>query len=150
MDLIVAFGPVLGYIAQLNLIKKQKSLGTFSIDVCAILLIASILRIFFWFAKGYAINLLFQAISIIIIMLVILYQGVKLSHFQKQTFWRWNSYENYLKFLLILTSVLTIVTIIFMSIHLKIYGEIIGFFSLSIEALLGFPQMISNYKNKSV
>jgi hypothetical protein len=82
MDLIVAIGPVLGYVAQLNLIKKEKSLGTFSVDVCAILLIASIFRIFFWFAKGYALNLLFQAVCIIVIMLIVLYECVKLSTYK--------------------------------------------------------------------
>ena len=67
LDIGVAIGPVLGYYSQLNLIKKEKSVGSFSIDVCAILMISGILRIFFWFTTHYAINLLFQAIFIIII-----------------------------------------------------------------------------------
>lgn len=66
-DILVAVAPLSGYISQLRLIQQEKSLGTFSIDVCAILMISGILRIFFWFAEGYAINLLFQAIFIIII-----------------------------------------------------------------------------------
>lgn len=70
-DIIVAVAPISGYISQLNLIKQQKSLGTFSIDVCAILMISGILRIFFWFAEGYAINLLFQAIFIIIVQVLV-------------------------------------------------------------------------------
>lgn len=37
-----------------------------------------------------------------------------------------------------------------MTLGIKNYGEVIGFFSLSIEATLGFPQMISNYRTKSV
>lgn len=49
-DIIVAIAPITGYVSQLKLIKEQKSLGTFSIDVCAILMISAILRIFFWFA----------------------------------------------------------------------------------------------------
>lgn len=69
-DIIVAVAPIFGYISQLNLIKEQKSLGTFSIYVCAILMISGILRIFFWFAEGYAINLLFQAIFIIIVQVI--------------------------------------------------------------------------------
>lgn len=69
-DILVAVAPISGYYSQLNLIKKQRSLGTFSIDVCAILMISGILRIFFWFEEGYAINLLFQAIFIIIIQVV--------------------------------------------------------------------------------
>lgn len=66
-DILVAVAPISGYISQLKLIKEQRSLGSFSIYVCAILMISAILRIFFWFAEGYAINLLFQAIFIIIV-----------------------------------------------------------------------------------
>ena len=67
LDIGVAIAPILGYYSQLNLIKESKSVGSFSIDVCAILMISGILRIFFWFTTGYAINLLFQAVFIIII-----------------------------------------------------------------------------------
>lgn len=78
-DILVAVGPVYGYYSQLQLIKSQKKLGTFSIYVCAILMISAILRIFFWFAEGYAINLLFQAIFIIIIQVfMLLFQGLLL------------------------------------------------------------------------
>lgn len=67
LDIFVAMSPVAAYYSQLRLIQKEKSLGTFSIDVCAILLISGILRIYFWFTNGYAINLLFQAIFVIAI-----------------------------------------------------------------------------------
>ena len=67
LDIFVAMAPVAAYYSQLQLIKKEKSLGTFSIDVCAILLISGILRIFFWFAHGYAFNLLIQAVCVILI-----------------------------------------------------------------------------------
>lgn len=39
----------MGYFSQINLIKREKSVGNFSLDVCAILLFANILRICFWF-----------------------------------------------------------------------------------------------------
>ena len=67
LDAFVSLSPVAAYYSQLNLIQKSKSLGTFSIDVCAILLISGILRVFFWFTTGYALNLLFQALFIIAI-----------------------------------------------------------------------------------
>lgn len=59
--------PVYAYWSQLKLIREQKSIGSFSIYVCAILLISNILRVFFWLTKGFALNLLFQSIFIIII-----------------------------------------------------------------------------------
>lgn len=67
IDIAVAIAPVIGYYSQLQLIRSQKSIGSFSIDVCAILMISAILRIYFWIVNGYAINLLFQAMFILII-----------------------------------------------------------------------------------
>lgn len=60
--------PTYAYYSQMMLIRQEKSLGSFSIYVCAILLISNILRIFFWLTIGYAVNLLFQSICIIAIM----------------------------------------------------------------------------------
>jgi solute carrier family 66, member 2 len=62
--------PVYAYYSQLMLIRQEKSIGSFSIYVCAILLISNILRVFFWLTIGYAVNLLFQAIFVIAIMVV--------------------------------------------------------------------------------
>lgn len=64
----VALMPAYAYYSQMMLIRQEKSLGSFSIYVCAILLISNILRIFFWLTIGYAVNLLFQSICIIAIM----------------------------------------------------------------------------------
>ena len=60
--------PVYAYYTQMMLIRQEKSLGSFSIYVCAILLICNILRVFFWLTIGYAVNLLFQSICVIVIM----------------------------------------------------------------------------------
>jgi solute carrier family 66, member 2 len=71
-NVVIAVMPVYSYYAQLDLIRKEKSIGSFSIYVCAILLIANILRIFFWLTVGFAANLLFQSIFIIGIMVRLL------------------------------------------------------------------------------
>lgn len=44
----------------------------------------------------------------------------------------------------------TIVTVIFQVFTFGFYGEMIGYMSMSIEAALGLPQLISNYTTKSV
>jgi hypothetical protein len=62
--------PVYAYYSQLALIRQEKSIGSFSIYVCAILLISNILRIYFWLTVGFAVNLLFQSIFIIAIMVL--------------------------------------------------------------------------------
>lgn len=166
-DLGVAIGPVLGYYSQLNLIKKEKSVGSFSIDVCAILMISGILRIFFWFTTGYAINLLFQAIFIIIIQVncslkqaLLLKECIELDPRDRslpEKFWRWRTFDQYsnysnniVKFLLGLTAVVTVTTLLSSLLWIPFYGSFIGFASLSIEATLGMPQLLSNYRTKSV
>ena len=48
-----------------------------------------------------------------------------------------------------MTAIVTVLTVISKFITIPYYGDALGFFSLSIEATLGFPQMISNFKNKT-
>lgn len=86
LDIGVTVGPLIGYISQLKLIKKTNSLGSFSIDVCAILLISNILRLYFWFTTGYAFNLFIQSILLIIIQLMLLQECVKVQNLEKSMF----------------------------------------------------------------
>lgn len=62
---MMVFGPVLGYVEQFKMVKKTNSVGSFSIDICAILLISNILRIFYWFEVGFGTPLLLQAFLMI-------------------------------------------------------------------------------------
>jgi uncharacterized protein with PQ loop repeat len=45
---------------------------------------------------------------------------------------------------------MTVITLFLQLSSLEYLGEVIGFLSMSIEATLGFPQLISNWKTKSV
>ena len=95
-DCLVAVAPVSGYVSQLQLIRKQGSMGSFSLLVPAILLISCILRVFYWFATGYAVNLLFQAIFIIVIQFMLLKECVKISPVHaSESFWKWNTLDQY-------------------------------------------------------
>ncbi|XP_031472649.1 uncharacterized protein LOC116245058 [Nymphaea colorata] len=109
--------PVYAYYSQMMLIRKEKSIGSFSIYVCAILLISNILRIFFWLTIGYAVNLLFQSIFVIAIMIIASRKPASSKGFGSGK---------------------------------PMKNIAIGFLSMSIEATLGFPQLISNLKTKSV
>ncbi len=62
----MAFGPVVGYVHQYYVIQKSRSVGTFSIDICGILLFANILRLNFYVFEKYQMALLFQSIIMII------------------------------------------------------------------------------------
>lgn len=68
----MVFGPVVGYIPQYKLIKESKSLGNFSIDVCAILLLSNILRLFYWYAARFSVALLLQALLMIVAQILLL------------------------------------------------------------------------------
>lgn len=48
IDVLIMVGPILAYLKQISLIKKNRSIGAFSYDVCAILLFGQAMRIFFW------------------------------------------------------------------------------------------------------
>ena len=62
----MAIGPILGYVYQYRLIHKTKSVGSFSIDICGILLLANILRLNFYLFKRFETALVFQSIFMII------------------------------------------------------------------------------------
>ena len=62
----IAVGPVIGYFYQFYLIRKKKSVGTFSINLCGMLLFCNIMRIGFYFFTKYAFALLVQSFLMII------------------------------------------------------------------------------------
>ena len=167
----MVFAPVLGYIPQYNMIRESKQLGSFSVDVCAILLISNIIRIFFWFAHGYALALFLQSILMIIAQLLVLRVCVQAINHSKEDidadikdivtmeaaegfslfdFWRWSSYHHYIMFLIGFTFSLGLLTWGFMRADEHYFGQILGFVSMSIEATLGFPQLYKNHTSKSV
>ncbi|CAD8054122.1 unnamed protein product [Paramecium primaurelia] len=154
-------GPLIGYVAQYSLIKQQKSVGSFSIDVCAILLFANLLRIVFWYNKRFENALLYQSILMIMMQVELLrlcltiisnsvYKIKPVSFFNNplNKFWRWSQLNSYIACLI------TFFIIILISSYFNLanpqYWEIIGFLSCAIEATLGLPQAIKNHTTKSV
>ena len=61
----MAIGPIMGYLYQYRLIHKTKSVGSFSIDICGILLLANILRLNFYLFKKFETALVFQSLFMI-------------------------------------------------------------------------------------
>ena len=68
----MAVGPVVGYVHQFYVICKSKSVGSFSIDICGILLFANILRLNFYIFEKYELSLLFQSIIMILAQVLVL------------------------------------------------------------------------------
>ncbi|CAH8652802.1 unnamed protein product [Heterobilharzia americana] len=65
-----------------------------------------------------------------------------------ENFWKWTHFQNYLLCLLFFTLTFGLCTYICSS--SQVYVQVLGFTALFIEAMLGAPQFIENYNNKSV
>lgn len=64
--------PSMGFLYQYLLIKKRKSVGTFSINVCGVMLLSNLLRIAFYIYKEFSIALLAQSILNIIMQVFLI------------------------------------------------------------------------------
>jgi len=163
VDVGMIIGPISGYFFQYKLIKKTKSIGTFSTYTCAILIFSNILRIYFWFGTRFAFALLLQSILMVVVQLFLLrecirYQPQPEGHtptlelkdnieYKPKNFWRWDNYRTYVEWIVYITGFFGVLTFIFL--NDQIYMEFIGYISVMIEACLGFPQLFANWKNKS-
>ncbi|XP_056384331.1 solute carrier family 66 member 2-like isoform X1 [Hyla sarda] len=157
---VMVFGGVLPYIPQYQEIRRTSNTDGFSTWVCFVLLIANILRIFFWFGKFFEVPLLLQSLMMIITMLSLLHlcctvQTVNrvstkyhaFTDFDIGHFWKWNRFEDYLQFCLSVTIFGALLTYILLDIPVFVEG--LGLVALLIEAMLGLPQMLQNLRNKS-
>ncbi len=59
-------------------------------------------------------------------------------------------YKNIVKFIMVFILGVTVMTLIFQVFSFGYYGTLVGYTSMSIEATLGLPQLITNYTNKNV
>jgi len=154
----MAVGPPLVYADQAYSIVKRKDSTGFSRDVCAILLIANITRCFFWLGDPFELALLLQSVLMILAQLALLYiciiyrprispenLGVSKRFY---SFWQWSGYTQYIEFLAGLILFQAILFLIFG--RSKVFITILGFLALGLESTLPIPQLISNYKQKSL
>ncbi|KAH7914635.1 hypothetical protein BJ138DRAFT_1177205 [Hygrophoropsis aurantiaca] len=154
----MAVGPPLVYADQATSIIRKKDSTGFSRDVCAILLIANITRCFFWLGNRFELALLVQSILMILAQLALLYicivyrprtspENFGASH-RPFSFWQWDSYAQYVEFLAGLILCSAILFLIFG--RSEIFVSILGFVALGLESTLPIPQLISNYKQRSL
>jgi solute carrier family 66, member 2 len=64
--------------------KRERNAEGFSPFICLILLIANIFRIFWWFAEGFSLVLLFASMLMIMCQLVLLYLYVTIKEENRQ------------------------------------------------------------------
>jgi len=157
------FGGAVPYVPQYRDIKKTDNADGFSTHVCLVLTIANILRIMFWFGKHFETPLLIQSFVMIGTMMVMLNLCIKTkfsnkdghTHVTKHTFmeldinyfWKWTRFVDYAQATVVFTVFCGYVT--WLLIDIDIFVETLGFAAVFIEAMLGTPQFLKNYQNKS-
>ncbi|XP_060693967.1 solute carrier family 66 member 2 isoform X1 [Hemiscyllium ocellatum] len=159
-SLLMVFGGAAPYIPQYRDIQKSGSAEGFSTHVCLVMLVANILRLFFWFGKHFELTLLWQSIVLIITMLALLHlcctvqSSSRMStsrhlftDFDPRYFWAWSRFLDYIQFCLTFTALCLLIT--YLLIDSEFYVESLGFSAVLIEAMLGMPQLLQNFRNKS-
>ncbi|KAM7217444.1 PQ-loop repeat-containing protein 1 [Rhypophila decipiens] len=172
--LFLIISPLLSYTDQVLSMHRNKSSAGFSLDIPLIMLVASLLRIFYYPGARFDTALLIQSFVMVFIQVILL--KVALDHrpapsskggdaavpFSRPSdgfmdaprpynFWQWRSPKPYWKFVLSLFIALTVCELILApmrSVYLS-YSSLIGYVGLAIEATLPIPQILTNARSRS-
>ncbi|KAF2220637.1 PQ loop repeat protein, partial [Elsinoe ampelina] len=166
--LFLVSSPITSYADQIYSIYKTNSSAGFSLDIPLIMLVASILKIFYWFGERYDTSLLLQAVLMVGVQTLLLHVALRgrpsltsstakpfdgmdgpepLFSRRPYNFWQWRSTQPYWNFLGYYTLALLVLGIFIGD--SKRYIELQGYVALSIEAMLPLPQIASNQRNRS-
>ncbi|KAJ4346696.1 uncharacterized protein N0V89_010628 [Didymosphaeria variabile] len=160
--IFIATSPVTSYADQIYSIHRTRSSAGFSLDIPLIMLVASILKIFYWFGAHFSTSLLVQALLMIIVHIVLLHVALTNrpppSHLPFQPasarkrpydFWQWRSTRPYWMFVSYFTLVLLVLHVLLSSTALFMpYTEFLGMVALTVEATLPLPQLLANYQRR--
>lgn len=158
---LMVFGGIVPFIPQYLDIKWTNNAEGFSTYVCLTLLIANILRIFFWFGHPFELPLLEQSFVMIFAMLglvklcvsvrhksdIIAAKSISFTELDHRHFWQWTDFRSYVQFLLMFVAAIGGLT--YALLDWPLYVEVLGFFALVTEAMLAAPQFYRNMKTKS-
>lgn len=61
-------------------------------------------------------------------------------------FWNWSDFQSYVDCMLVFTIIASV--LMYLLIDYIVFVEIVGFLAVFMEALLGTPQLIKNFRNK--
>ena len=172
-DFLIIFLPSVGYVFQAIKFQKTKSSKGFSKSLCLMLLLANILRIYFWIGKPFEKSLLYQSIVVIISQIYLIHYYLKyqekpkdknempqeksiLNHliswrdiFTPSKIWNWDYEIDYYKFVFLFFSLMSIICAIIGKDMVKFY-DVIGTISVGIETFIEIPQIKENCVTKNV
>ncbi|KAH8773213.1 hypothetical protein BGZ57DRAFT_759220 [Hyaloscypha finlandica] len=172
--IFIIISPITSYADQTYSMHRTKSSAGFSLDIPLIMLVASILKVFYYPGARFDTALLIQAFIMIVIQLVLLkialdhrpspsskggeaaipFAGTRDREFdipRPYNFWQWRSHKPYWQFLLYLFITLVALELLISPIPTlyALYSAGLGAIGLTVEATLPLPQILSNYKSRS-
>ncbi|EJT80495.1 PQ loop repeat protein [Gaeumannomyces tritici R3-111a-1] len=173
--IFLTVSPILSYSDQAWSMHKARSSAGFSLDIPLILIVASLLRIFYYPGAQFDQALLVQAVTMVAMQTILLKvaldhrpgpshkggdaaapfassQGGALQDFKRPyNFWQWRSHKPYWQFILYLFIGLTILELLLAPLHsvYALYSPLVGYLGLAAEATVPFPQMYANARTRS-
>ncbi|CAK7274042.1 hypothetical protein SEPCBS57363_005958 [Sporothrix epigloea] len=174
--LFLVMSPILSYGDQAVSMNRKQSSAGFSLDIPLIMLVASLLRIFYYPGAHFDKALLAQSLLMVVVQLVLLkialdnrpppsakggeaavpfsaagQSGGGIFANRPFNFWHWRSPKPYWQFLIYLFVTLLALEVLlgpFASIY-SAYSVLIGYIGLSVEATLPLPQILANMRARS-
>ena len=168
IDMIMIFVPSIGYFFQALKFKQTKSTKGFAKFLCFLLLLANILRIFFWLGKKFPLPLLYQAIVVIISQIYLIHVYLEYQEdlpikteksltehiinwketLNPKKIWNWNDEIDYYKFIFFLFFIFSVICFIVGVKNTKFY-DVVGTISVSCETFIELPQIKENCITKN-
>ncbi|BFZ53286.1 hypothetical protein PYCC9005_000309 [Savitreella phatthalungensis] len=160
-SIFLVTSPLTSYLDTALSIRRRRSAAGFSVDVCGIMLVASMLRVNFWIGDRYNVALLLQSIVMLGVQCYLLdacltyraggpssgYLDVSVSKRPWQL-WQWDDARTYWRFLAQFLAALCILQVL-LGVH-PFYVTLLGMVGLTIEATLPIPQFLQNMRTRSV
>ncbi|KAK4544265.1 hypothetical protein LTR36_004475 [Oleoguttula mirabilis] len=165
----IVTSPVTSYADQIWSIHKSRSSAGFSLDIPLIMLVSSILKLFYWLGAHYDFPLLIQASIMVVVQVVLLHEALETrppvgaQHSLNQpfaegrdgdgyvtrpfSFWQWRDRKPYWRFLAYYTAALLALQMLIGT--TDSYVQIQGYLALGIEAVLPIPQILENHRKRS-
>ena len=151
--------PSIGYMHQYMKIASLKKTEGFSKNICFILIMSYIFRIFFWIGQHFEKSILFNAIFGVFIQLLLLriclifdtklQNDVTIYRFLNyKEFWNWPFFTDYLIFIFLISMIITVLSLM-IGFHNKPYVFILGVITSIIESFSDLPQIYEIYISKN-
>ena len=170
-DFLMIFLPSFGYFFQAIKFQKTKSSKGFSKSLCLLLLLANILRLYFYIGRPFAKSLLYQSLVVIISQIYLIHYYLKYQERSKDDLppeksvlnhmiswkdiitpskiWNWDYEIDYYKFIIFLFFFMSLICYLIGKDNINFY-DIIGTISVSIETFIEIPQIKENCVTKNV